>query len=62
MASRPHPFGDLIDLAVIPDGRGGSTASITAEHKHMNPHGVVHGAVIYALADNGYGRCTLPDA
>lgn len=28
---------------------------MVTEEKHMNPHGVVHGAVIYALADTGMG-------
>ena len=60
MASRPHPFADLIDLAVTPDGKGGSTAALIAEHKHMNPHGVVHGAVIYAMADTGMGAALYP--
>ncbi len=60
MSSRPHPFADLIDLAVIPDGKGGSTATLVAEQKHMNPHGVVHGAVIYALADTGMGAALYP--
>ncbi|MBK6707832.1 MAG: PaaI family thioesterase [Sphingomonadales bacterium] len=60
MASRPHPFADLIGLAVAPDGKGGSTATLTAEHGHMNPHGVVHGAVIYALADTGMGAALYP--
>ncbi|MBP6379788.1 MAG: PaaI family thioesterase [Sphingorhabdus sp.] len=60
MASRLHPFADLIDLAVTPDGKGGSTASLVAEHKHMNPHGVVHGAVIYAMADTGMGAALYP--
>lgn len=60
MAGRPHPFAELIDLAVASDGMGGSTATLTAEHKHMNPHGVVHGAVIYALADTGMGAALYP--
>ena len=60
MTSRPHPFADLIDLAVTPDGKGGSTATLTAEPKHMNPPGVVHGAVIYALADTGMGAALYP--
>ena len=53
MDNRPHPFADLIDLAVAADGKGGSVATLVAEQKHMNPHGVVHGAVVYALADTG---------
>ena len=60
MASRPHPFADLIDLAIESDGEGGSAASLTAGQKHMNPHGVVHGAVIYAMADTGMGAALYP--
>ena len=60
MASRPHPFAELIDLAVTPDGKGESVASLVVDQKHMNPHGVVHGAVIYALADTGMGAALYP--
>lgn len=60
LASRPHPFADLIDLDVAPDGKGASTATLIAGQKHMNPHGVVHGAVIYALADTGMGAALYP--
>ncbi len=60
MDNRPHPFADLIDLAVAADGKGGSVATLVAEQKHMNPHGVVHGAVVYALADTGMGAALYP--
>jgi acyl-CoA thioesterase len=60
MSSRPHPFADLIGLTVAPDGFGGSSASLVAGNEHMNPHGVVHGAVVYAMADTGMGAALYP--
>ena len=60
MSSLPHPFADLIGLTVAPDGLGGSIATLIADDKHMNPHGVVHGAVVYALADTGMGAALYP--
>lgn len=50
-----HPFADLIGLEVSAEAGGSSTATIVAREAHLNPHGVVHGAVIYALADTGMG-------
>jgi acyl-CoA thioesterase len=54
-ATRPHPFADLIGLTVTARGEGLSTSELTAGTPHLNPNGVVHGAVLYALADTGMG-------
>lgn len=51
----PNPFASLIDLKVEDRTEGKSTLSISVGPQHMNPHGVVHGAVLYALADTGMG-------
>lgn len=40
------------------DGR--SRCSLSVTEKHLNPHGVVHGAVLYALADSGMGAALYP--
>jgi acyl-CoA thioesterase len=50
-----HPFADLIGLRFdeVADGRSRCRVGLGAEL--MNPHGVVHGAVAYALADTGMG-------
>ena len=40
------------------DGR--STCSLSVAEKHLNPHGVVHGGVLYALADSGMGAALYP--
>jgi acyl-CoA thioesterase len=51
----PMGFQKVIGLDVYQRADGMSRARITIGDEHMNPHGVVHGAVIYALADTGMG-------
>ena len=56
-----HPFADQIKLVIdeVTDNR--SVCSITiAPDIHYNPHKVVHGAVLYALADTGMGAAIYP--
>lgn len=45
------PFADLLGLrrATMEDGR--SRFEVTVRREHMNPHGVVHGGVVYTLVD-----------
>ncbi|WP_295490168.1 PaaI family thioesterase [Sphingorhabdus sp. EL138] len=50
-----HPFADLIGLTLEQQGEGSSTLLLPVDGRHLNPHGVVHGAVIYAMADTGMG-------
>lgn len=50
-----NPFAQLIDLKVQERGSGTSTMSIEIGPQHLNPHGVAHGAVLYALADTSMG-------
>ena len=55
-----HPFGDLIGLEFtdLADGRSECRLDVTDDLK--NPHGVVHGAVLYAMADTGMGGALYP--
>jgi acyl-CoA thioesterase len=55
-----HPFAELISLSVVDQRAGHSKCSLLVEPKHLNPHRVVHGAVIYALADTGMGAALYP--
>ena len=55
-----HPFADLIGLRTDGRGTGASEMSLEVSPDHMNPHGVVHGAVLYALADTGMGAALYP--
>ena len=50
-----HPFAKLIDLRHLEHGPGHSRCQVTIDQKHLNPNRVVHGAVIFALADVGMG-------
>lgn len=56
----PHPFAELIDLHVDAQGPGSSELHLDADARHLNPHRVVHGAVLYALADTGMGAALYP--
>lgn len=50
-----NPFCDLIGLRFtsVSDGISRCTVKITSQT--LNPHGVVHGGVIYTMADTGMG-------
>ncbi len=55
-----HPFADLIQLKVDEQRAGHSRLSLVVGADHLNPHGVVHGAVVFALADTGMGAALYP--
>jgi len=55
-----HPFADLIALRTDEQGAGHSRLSLVVASEHLNPHRVVHGAVLYALADTGMGAALYP--
>lgn len=56
----PHPFADLIALRIDEQRAGHSRLSLAVAPDHLNPHGVVHGAVVYAMADTGMGSALYP--
>lgn len=55
-----HPFAELIELQVEQRHAGASTLALTVAPQHLNPHRVVHGAVLYAMADTGMGAALYP--
>ena len=55
-----HPFAELIGLRIDEQAAGHSRLSLTVANEHLNPHRVVHGAVLYALADTGMGAALYP--
>jgi acyl-CoA thioesterase len=55
-----HPFAELIELRVLQQRAGSSVVALTVGEQHLNPHHVVHGAVLYALADTGMGAALYP--
>ena len=55
-----HPFAELIDLRVEEQRPGFSRLSLKVTKVHLNPHRVVHGAIVYAMADTGMGAALYP--
>jgi len=55
-----HPFAELLDMQVQEQRDGHSRMSLVVAPAHLNPHQVVHGAVLYALADTGMGLALYP--
>jgi acyl-CoA thioesterase len=55
-----HPFADLIGLVFESVHQGRSLCRIEVDDKLMNPHGVVHGSIMSALADTGMGGALYP--
>lgn len=55
-----HPYADLIGLTIDEIKNGHSKCSLKTEEKLFNPHRVLHGAVIYSLADTGMGAAVYP--
>lgn len=55
-----HPFADLVGLSIDKQEQGSSLCSIEVSDQLLNPHGVAHGAVVYALADTGMGAALYP--
>lgn len=55
-----HPFGDLIGLEFTKLQKGYSQCILTINEKLLNPHKVLHGGVIYSMADTGMGAALYP--
>lgn len=58
--SLDHPFADLIGLRFDSREPGKSTCSLQVADKLLNPHKVVHGGVLYSMADTGMGAALYP--
>jgi acyl-CoA thioesterase len=54
-APLPHPFAELLGFTVTARSDGFCRTELAVRGEHFNPHGLVHGAVLYALADTGMG-------
>ena len=54
-----HPFADLVGFSVTERTARQCVTELTLEKKHLNPNGVVHGGVLYTLADTGMGGALM---
>jgi acyl-CoA thioesterase len=50
-----HPFGELIGLSFVRFEDGFSQCVLEVDEKLFNPHKVLHGGVVYTMADTGMG-------
>lgn len=55
-----HPFAELIGLIVEEQRAGFSKCTLQVAEHHRNPRKLVHGGVIYALADTGMAAALYP--
>ena len=55
-----NPFGELIGLNFTKSEEGYTQSKIEVNDKLFNPHGVLHGGIIYAMADTGMGGALYP--
>ena len=55
-----HPFAEFIGLTIAPGDDNTSFCSVDISEKLLNPQNVVHGGVIYSLADTGMGGALYP--
>jgi len=58
----PSEYGEFPlkhHLGMHVSGDDAGTAHLTIGSKHLNPNGVVHGAVLFALVDTAMGKATM---
>lgn len=55
-----HPFAELIGLNFTRVRKGTSQCVLEVNDTLFNPHGVLHGGVIYSMADTGMGGALYP--
>ncbi|MBL8337087.1 MAG: PaaI family thioesterase [Rhodoferax sp.] len=55
-----NPFADHVGFTMDPPVPGESTSRLQIAPQHLNPNGVLHGAVLYAMADTGMGAAVFP--
>lgn len=56
-----NPFGELIGLNFSECENGYSRCTLEVNEKLFNPHKVLHGGVVYSLADTGMGAALYSD-
>ncbi|MDW3220212.1 MAG: PaaI family thioesterase [Acidimicrobiales bacterium] len=57
----PFPFMTWLGFELAIEDDGACVAAIDLERRHMNPNGIAHGGVAYALMDTAMGGATMAD-
>jgi uncharacterized protein (TIGR00369 family) len=59
ITNQPHfPLGEMLGFEIESDD-GASRVTLDVDERHINPHGSVHGAVMFALVDTAMGGATM---
>ena len=58
-SSGEFPLRSFLGMDVADDGEGRATARLEVGEVHLNPNGVVHGAVLFALVDTAMGKAAM---
>lgn len=60
MADTPSfPLREFLGMSVTDEGGGRATAEVLTGPEHHNPHGFVHGAVVFAMVDTSMGAAAM---
>ena len=53
------PLRSFLDFDVRDGPDGAAIAFLDVDDRHLNPNGIVHGGVVFSLADTAMGRATM---
>ena len=53
------PLQSFLDFDVRDGPDGAVVAFLEVDDRHLNPNGIVHGGVVFSLADTAMGRATM---
>jgi acyl-CoA thioesterase len=60
VTTAPHfPLAEFLGMTVEPSEPGTARAAVTCTAAHLNPHGTVHGAVMFTMVDTAMGAATM---
>jgi uncharacterized protein (TIGR00369 family) len=60
MSSTPSfPLSEFLGMEVTDEGGGHASARIDTGAAHLNPHGFVHGATVFAMVDTSMGAAVM---
>lgn len=52
------PLRDMLGFTIV-QGDGTGTATLDVDERHINPHGTVHGGVMFVMLDTAMGAATM---
>lgn len=53
------PLAEFLGMVIEQTQSGSAVARVTITAEHLNPHGSVHGAVVFAMVDTAMGAATM---